>query len=203
MRFIEDILMVHSVKDKTIIDNVNGCGPKFERFFSKNTAINMFYNEILTDHTKEFEPACNAHDICYDCKVKQNECDKSIFENMKKICQNKYPIDNDFVNKLPIDKEIFSSEHMEYLSGIDYPLFILEILKVSGVLDYITLLFPEVAIVSKGADLTKKGIKLTAVTLKLFIERLEDKYKEDILKEAVTNAFDLIKDNLENNIEDY
>jgi len=84
MQYIDDIPKVRRIDNKTIISEVNGCGPKVERFLSVSKAENVFLDYIATKHNLEFEPACNAHDICYDCKVKKDECDNLMFVNIKK-----------------------------------------------------------------------------------------------------------------------
>ncbi|KAG4107916.1 hypothetical protein H8356DRAFT_1379661 [Neocallimastix lanati (nom. inval.)] len=107
MQYIDDIPKVRRIDNKTIISEVNGCGPKVERFLSVSKAENVFLDYIATKHNLEFEPACNAHDICYDCKVKKDECDNLMF---------KYPIED--LNLISY-KEFFSINSMGYVSKED------------------------------------------------------------------------------------
>ncbi|ORX80518.1 hypothetical protein BCR32DRAFT_268834 [Anaeromyces robustus] len=38
-----------------------------------------------------FLPACNGHDVCYNCNTNKGICDQDFFSNMKKICNSDYP----------------------------------------------------------------------------------------------------------------
>ncbi|ORX49645.1 hypothetical protein BCR36DRAFT_412628 [Piromyces finnis] len=64
---------------KTAIVEVNGCGPKITDNFS-----------IGQSYTGLFLPACNSHDVCYDCQMGKSNCDKKFLANLKSLCNAKY-----------------------------------------------------------------------------------------------------------------
>ncbi|KAG4102748.1 hypothetical protein H8356DRAFT_1032225 [Neocallimastix lanati (nom. inval.)] len=60
----------------TALQNVNGCSiPIIEKLYNQN-------NNGL------FVPACNSHDICYNCQGGKKTCDLRFHDNMKTICKN-------------------------------------------------------------------------------------------------------------------
>jgi len=64
---------------RTALEEVNGCGPKL---FGKIN-IGEKYNGI-------FLPACNSHDVCYDCQKGKAFCDDMFLGNMLTLCYNRY-----------------------------------------------------------------------------------------------------------------
>ncbi|OUM61110.1 hypothetical protein PIROE2DRAFT_62700 [Piromyces sp. E2] len=74
---------------RTAIAEVNGCGPKL---FGKYN-IGESYNGL-------FLPACNCHDVCYDCQKGKKNCDKIFLNNMKDLCDTKYPSTKKLTDKI-------------------------------------------------------------------------------------------------------
>jgi len=63
----------------TAIEEVNGCGPKILG------GINLG-----AIYTGLFLPACNSHDVCYECQRGKDYCDTRFLINMYTMCNKKY-----------------------------------------------------------------------------------------------------------------
>jgi len=64
---------------KTALAEANGCGPKIVG----DIGVGSFYKGL-------FLPACNSHDVCYDCQKGKTFCDNQFKNNMYNMCDIKY-----------------------------------------------------------------------------------------------------------------
>jgi len=86
---------------ETAITEVNGCGPKI---FGKN---------IAESYQGLFLPACNCHDVCYDCQKGKEHCDDVFLTNLKYLCDAKIPDTKGFVNTI-LHAECYAKANIMY-----------------------------------------------------------------------------------------
>ncbi|OUM65806.1 hypothetical protein PIROE2DRAFT_7135, partial [Piromyces sp. E2] len=88
---------------------VNGCGPQDPDNFKGK--LNYVIQNKGKEHAALFEPACNAHDLCYSCslvKSDKEKCERYFYENLIDACIKKYPDAEEFAGRdIPTIIEIY------------------------------------------------------------------------------------------------
>jgi len=84
----------------TAIHNVDGCHSAVD-FAHKVGIIKLSTSKEL------FTPACNSHDVCYDCLKGKRYCDNKFLNDMKFFCSKKYSLADPTYGKCVHDAELF------------------------------------------------------------------------------------------------